>query len=111
MRAPRSCVAAARAASRSPRSRAAPPAPPTATNLTGLHVIDGGVWHADNQFYVEWDPNPPGHGKRRPLVRSPTAPTGNASSCRRRPERWNGADRAVPPTPGVYLFEANNWQP
>jgi len=27
-------------------------------NLTGLHVIGGDVWHADNQFHLEWDPNP-----------------------------------------------------
>ncbi|HEY0280431.1 MAG TPA: hypothetical protein VGC32_19360 [Solirubrobacterales bacterium] len=78
-------------------------------NLTGLTVLDGAVWHADNTFYVNWDPNP---ADRASVVHWVVAEGvgGYVLSAGEDPQRWNGATVKVPPTPGVYAFEANDWQ-
>jgi len=77
--------------------------------LTGLQVYGGDVWHAENKFVVNWDPNPP---DKASVVHwyVTTSPGGALTSLGSDPERWNGATVSVPPTPGVYWFEANNWQ-
>jgi hypothetical protein len=77
--------------------------------LTGLQVTDGGVWHADPTFSVHWDPNP---ADKSSVVHWGVAnpATGYGVLFGEDPERWNGATVHLPPVPGVYLFEANNWQ-
>ncbi|HTT93673.1 MAG TPA: hypothetical protein VMF55_03315 [Solirubrobacterales bacterium] len=79
-------------------------------NVTGLRVEDGGSWHSSRQFFVQWDPNPPGSlsivhwyittGDGRPL-----APPLLGEDW----ERWDAVKVQVPPIPGVYLFEAREW--
>jgi hypothetical protein len=79
-------------------------------NLTGLQVEDGASWHSSRQFYVQWDPNPPGS---QSIVRwgvwgadgSPISPPIFGSDL----ERWNSVKVQVPPVPGVYLFGARDW--
>jgi hypothetical protein len=73
-------------------------------NITGLHDVEGKTWHADNQFILEWDPNPPGsaaaftyvvkgfNGEELPGF-TPQATHGNYAWVK------------VPPAPGVYRFE------
>jgi hypothetical protein len=77
--------------------------------LTGLEITDGGVWHADPTFYAHWDPNP---ADKSSVVHWQVAnsATGAAVALGADTERWNGVTVRVPPVPGVYLFEANNWQ-
>jgi hypothetical protein len=78
------------------------------TNLTGLRVYGGNVWHATNEFWVEWDPNPPTsfpsvvkYGVRdwsgRIMAGFPEVTVENPVDV---------AQVHVPLTPGVYLFEA-----
>jgi hypothetical protein len=77
--------------------------------LTGLQATDGGIWHADNTFYIHWDPNPPDILARvRYLVRWSVidGAGGSTLATGADPERWNGATVQVPPVPGVYWFEA-----
>jgi hypothetical protein len=89
---------------------AAPAAPALAsdgTNLTGLHVFGGDVWHADNQFRVEWDPNPPTpiQTEVRYAVRGP----GHrflAGFPELTAEIPYSVTVSVPPVPGVYWLEA-----
>ena len=77
--------------------------------LTGLRVEGGYVWHAENSFVVEWDPNPPGtepvqYGIRNAELASiPGIPDGGTR------ESFLGAVH-VPPVPGLYFFEARNWR-
>jgi hypothetical protein len=78
-------------------------------NLTGLTVFEGGVWHADNTFYVHWDANPPEKASVVHWVVANGA-GGVILSAGEDPQRWNGATVRVPPTPGIYAFEATNWQ-
>ncbi len=95
---------------------AALPAPAGASDgtvLTGLHVFGGDVWHADNEFRVEWDPNPPTpfvsvvkYGLR--AVGGYYIP-GFPDQTVENP--WNVAIVRVPPAPGVYLFEAWDYHP
>ena len=81
--------------------------------LTGLRVYGGNVWHADNQFRVEWDPNPPttfesvvkygvrgSWGQYLPGFDNQTVEN-----------PWNVAVVSVPATPGVYWFEAWDYRP
>jgi hypothetical protein len=83
------------------------------TVLTGLHVFGGDVWHADNEFRVEWDPNPPTpfasvvkYGVRAAggfyIAGFPDETVENPVSV---------AIVRVPPAPGVYLFEAWDFHP
>jgi hypothetical protein len=95
---------------------AALPAPAGAsdgTTLTGLHVYGGDVWHADNEFRVEWDPNPPTpfasvvrfaiRGSGRTLLPGfPEQTVENPVAVR---------VFSVPPVPGVYWFEAWDYHP
>jgi hypothetical protein len=77
-------------------------------NLTGLHDIDGNGWHADNYFRIEWDPNPPAwRGDVYYSIRGPAGeqlPGFGANPG----YRSDYTTVSVPPTPGVYLFEAVN---
>jgi hypothetical protein len=82
-------------------------------NLTGLRVYDGNAWHADNEFYVEWDPNPP-LTTFEPAIKYtvlnsagqflPGFPTVTVA-----PDAFRAVVR-VPPTPGVYRFQAHNYK-
>jgi hypothetical protein len=78
-------------------------------NLTGLRVVGGNVWHAENSFQVEWDPNPPGtepvqYGIRQAdlkrILGYPNQSTGESAV----------GGIHVPSTPGIYYFEAWNWK-
>jgi hypothetical protein len=81
--------------------------------LTGLRVIGGNVWHANNEFYVEWDSNPPTsfesfvkYGVRGPgLVIMAGFPNQTVENP------WNSAWVTVPPAPGAYFFEAWDYRP
>jgi hypothetical protein len=80
-------------------------------NLTGLNVQGGAVWHADDNFFVSWDPNPPGsayvvHWFVRAVSGGSAGTVLGEDS-----ERWNAIKVKVPPVPGVYLFEAHDWNP
>ena len=78
-------------------------------NITGLNVHEGGIWRADNGFYVSWDPNPPGIGVVHWLVTD--GATGGVVGSGADDERWNGVTVHLPLVPGVYWFEANDWLP
>jgi hypothetical protein len=76
-------------------------------HLTGVRVDGGDVWHATDQFLVEWDPNPPGTDPVNYVILDgsghaiPGYP-GQATS-----DPFVGGLR-VPTVPGVYLFRAFN---
>ncbi|HVX31507.1 MAG TPA: hypothetical protein VHA80_00075, partial [Solirubrobacterales bacterium] len=75
-------------------------------NLTGLSVGDGIVWHATNPFFVQWDPNPKGYPS---VVHfAVRGPHGEVLSTGADPEIWNATKPQVPPSPGIYRFEAWN---
>lgn len=81
--------------------------------LTGLRIFGGNVWHADNQFYVEWDPNPP---MQFPSVIEYRIRGNQGQIFPGFEERFveNLASRvvvSVPPRPGLYWFEAWNHFP
>ena len=78
-------------------------------NLTGLRVYGGAVWHAEDKFVVEWDPNPPDKASVVHWAIA-DATTGKAFAFGSDPERLNGTTVTAPAHPGVYLFEAHNWQ-
>jgi hypothetical protein len=95
---------------------AALPSPAAASDgitLTGLRVYGGAVWHADNEFFVEWDPNPP--TPFRSLVKYAV----RGSWGQILPYSENGTVENpqhvvvvhVPPTPGVYQVEAWDYRP
>ncbi len=76
-------------------------------HLTGLQVEGGNVWHADNgSFTVFWDANPPGSPpvhwgiRQTPGLPMPGWPLEQATT-----DPLVGGVR-VPPSPGVYYFEA-----
>jgi hypothetical protein len=79
-------------------------------NLTGLREPDGIVWHADDLFFVQWDPNPTSsasivhYGIRGPDREAIGLPNKEDT------ERWNAIKIQVPPVAGVYWFEAWNVQ-
>jgi hypothetical protein len=75
--------------------------------LTGLHVFGGNVWHADNQFRLEWDPNPATSppSEVRYVVRGPDRTT-IVSPILSVTNPWNVATVSVPPAPGIYWVEA-----
>ncbi|HVT00352.1 MAG TPA: carboxypeptidase regulatory-like domain-containing protein [Solirubrobacterales bacterium] len=79
-----------------------------AGGLTGLHVVGGESWQAENHFQVEWDPLPPRDGLVHYAIRTaagePIPGYGEQET-----EASVAADLRVPPTPGTYLFEA--WPP
>ena len=83
------------------------------TLLTGLHIYGGEIWHADNEFRVEWDPNPPTpfrsdvkYGLRAMggyyLPGFPDQTVENPVSA---------VLVRVPPTPGIYWVEAWDHHP
>jgi hypothetical protein len=75
--------------------------------LTGLREPDGGIWRARNPFYVAWDPLSQGKSEVvHYAVRGPNREALGPSFEDSDPDFWNGATVAVPPTPGVYWFEA-----
>jgi hypothetical protein len=91
----------------------APAAGSDGTTLTGLHVYGGDYWHADNEFRVEWDPNPPTpfasvvrfaiRGSGRTIMAGfPEQTVENPVAVR---------VFSVPPVPGVYWFEAWDYHP
>ena len=81
-------------------------------NLTGVHVFGGDVWHAYNQFRVEWDQNPPTEFRSevRYAVRGPGGRflAGFPEQTAQVPYL---AIVSVPPTPGVYWFEVWDHKP
>ncbi len=79
-----------------------------APEVTGLGVWGGNVWHADSGFTVEWNPPPQGSVVHWNLTADATP---GILAYGEDPERWNGIGVRVPPTPGLYWFEARDWQP
>jgi hypothetical protein len=77
-------------------------------NLTGLRVYGGAVWHAEDKFVVEWDPNPP--DKASVVHWGIADSSGKEFAFGSDPQRLNATTVSVPPHPGVYLFEAQNLQ-
>jgi hypothetical protein len=82
--------------------------------LTGLHVFGGnGVWHTDNGFFLQWDPNPP-LSSVEPGIRYVVRGTGEelmpGYPWITVPADEVSAAIKVPPVPGVYHFEARNWK-
>jgi hypothetical protein len=83
------------------------------TVLTGLHVYGGDVWHAENEFRVEWDPNPP--TPFASVVKYGLRATGGyylagfADQTVENPV--SSATVRVPAAPGVYWFEAWDFHP
>jgi hypothetical protein len=79
-------------------------------NLTGVRVDEGASWHSSRTFHVEWDPNPPGsmsvvHWFVHATDGSRIAPPILGEDL----ERWNAVNVRVPPVPGVYAFEVQDW--
>jgi hypothetical protein len=72
-------------------------------HVTGLRTEDGGAWHAEPSFTVEWDPDP----KHDPLHYTVRAPNGGPIPG---VPVWTTTDPLagvhVPAVSGVYLFEA-----
>lgn len=81
--------------------------------LTGLRVAGGNVWHADNQFRVEWDPNPPTPFESvvQYVVRGTGKELMPGFDLQTVENPWNVAIVSVPPAPGVYWFEAWDRRP
>jgi hypothetical protein len=82
-------------------------------NLTGLRVYGGNVWHAENEFFVEWDPNPPTEFESvvKYAVRGPGGAflAGFPEHTIENP--LSVQQVRVPPVPGVYWFEAWDYRP
>lgn len=78
-------------------------------NLTGLRVEGGNVWHAEDSFLVEWDPNPPGTEPVQYAIRDASLNLIPGYPDQSTRESFVG-DVHVPPVPGVYYFEAWNWK-
>ncbi|MBS1679197.1 MAG: hypothetical protein JST08_17610 [Actinobacteria bacterium] len=87
-----------------------PAAASDGASLTGLRVVGGDVWHADNVFRVEWDPNPPTPFQSvvRYAVRGPQREALPGYETHTVENPWNLVTVKVPPAPGVYWFEAWN---
>jgi hypothetical protein len=79
-------------------------------NLTGLAVEGGATWHTDNDFFVSWDPNPPGSSSVVHWFAEAVSGGAPGLIYGEDTERWNAVRVKVPPVPGVYLFEAKNWR-
>jgi hypothetical protein len=81
--------------------------------LTGLRVYGGNVWHADNEFFVEWDPNPP--TTFRSMVKYGVRGAWGQILPRFENETVQNPQSAVlvsvPPTPGIYRLEAWDYLP
>ena len=77
-------------------------------SLTGLQVLGGEGWHADDRFVVEWNRPPSQSGRVHYAIR-----TADGEPIPGYEEQTTDksvvADQQVPATPGVYLFEA--WLP
>lgn len=83
------------------------------TTLTGLHVIGGDVWHAENEFWVEWDPNPPTTFRSVVMyaVRSFAGTYLPGFTERTAENPLHQVAVSVPPIPGAYRLEAWNHHP
>ena len=84
------------------------------TTLTGLHVVGGNVWHAENQFWVEWDPNPTTTLFRSVVKYAVRSPAGTYLPDFPEVTVENPLRQAVvsvPAAPGVYWFEAWDYHP
>jgi hypothetical protein len=82
-------------------------------NLTGLRVWDGDVWHADNKFFLQWDPNPPPSTFEPRIRYRITDAAGYLIPGFPLVEiPWDeiGVGVQVPPSPGVYLFQVHDWK-
>lgn len=78
-------------------------------NLTGLRVVGGNVWHWENQFTVEWDPNPPGTEPVHYTILDPQMKLIPGYPERSTSDSVVGGIH-VPAVPGVYYFDAWNWK-
>ena len=74
--------------------------------LTGLRVLSGSSWQAENRFVLMWDPNPA--GSLSVVHWSISGADGKAFGFGSDPNHWNATTVSVP-RPGVYTFEANDW--
>ena len=74
--------------------------------VTGLRVSGGNVWHAENRFFLEWDPPGPDSEVLWTLVADATP---GILASGEDPERWNAIGVQVPPVPGLYWFQATDW--
>jgi hypothetical protein len=92
---------------------AAPAHASDGVNLTGLRVFGGDVWHADNQFQVEWDPNPPTPFRSEVRFAVRWAPGQILSVFPERSAATLGDAVVVNglPGPGIYWFEAWDHKP
>jgi hypothetical protein len=75
--------------------------------LTGLRVEGGLTWHASNRFDVQWDPNPEGSASvvHWAVHRVGGPPLLYGADT----EQWDGKEVLLPRVPGIYVFEAANW--
>jgi hypothetical protein len=72
--------------------------------VTGLHDAEGTVWHAQDQFVLEWDPNPsPLDAVFWYAVRGPNGE--DLPGFEPEMTQFNWAYVSVPPVPGIYSFE------
>jgi hypothetical protein len=84
------------------------PAGAAGPEVAGLRVSGGDVWHADNRFFLEWNPPGPQSVVHWSLT---GGPSGALLAIGEDAERWNAIGVQVPPVPGLYWFEATDWQP
>jgi hypothetical protein len=95
---------------------AALPSPAAASDgyyVTGLRVFDGNVWHADNEFRLDWDKNPPLSTFEPALKYAVRGPRGEflpGAVELTIPPYESSAVVRVPPAPGAYLFQIHNWR-
>jgi hypothetical protein len=92
------------------------PAPASASDgysLTGMYVVGGDVWHADPEFWVDWDMNTQ-LGSQEAQIKFIVVDPGSRLIpgfpwIAIPPYEWSAAV-SVPPNPGVYHFVAVNWK-
>jgi hypothetical protein len=92
------------------------PSPAAASDgvtITGLRVYGGDVWHADNQFRVEWDTNTPTPflSVVKYAVRGPGPRLLPGFDNQTVENPVSSATVSVPSTPGIYWFEAWDYRP
>jgi hypothetical protein len=82
-------------------------------NLTGMFVLGGDVWHADPEFGIDWDMNPPlstyEPGIKFAVLGADLQPVPGTGWTTIGPYEFSAGVR-VPPVPGVYIFGARNWR-
>jgi hypothetical protein len=81
--------------------------------VTGLHIYGGDVWHADNEFRVEWDPNPPTPfvSVVKYAIRGPGRTYLAGFSDQTVEDQVAVRVVSVPPPSGVYLVEVWDHRP